>query len=92
MTRPLTLSDDRRGYLEGGLVGLSCDECGALVRAKKNSAQHTSVQWSVQAVDTCREFTARRAAGERTALVKTCGRLRDSIDRAVADGRLVVQS
>jgi hypothetical protein len=39
---------------------------------------------------TCAEFSARIAAGEQTALVDGCASLRDSIDRAVAEGRLEI--
>jgi len=87
MTRPQTLAD-RRAQLEDGLADLACDHCGALVRVKKNSALHTSVQWTVKAADGCAEFAARRGAGEPSALVATCGRLRDTIERAVSEGRL----
>jgi hypothetical protein len=53
----------------------------------KFSPQHTSVQWSADAVGSCLEFaTADRAS----ALVEGCGSLRDSIDAAVTSGRLEV--
>jgi hypothetical protein len=87
MTRPETLADQRT-YLEDGLRELACDGCGALVRVKKNSPQQTSVQWTTRAVRQCAEFTARVALGETTALVEGCTTLRDSIDRAVREGRL----
>jgi hypothetical protein len=69
---------------------VACDRCGAAVLVTKFSLQHTSVQWSQQSVQACAEFSARAAAGERIALVRTCASLRDSIDRAVAEGRLEV--
>ena len=56
----------------------------------KFSPQHTSVQWSLESVRTCAEFSARAAAGEQSALIDTCASLRDSIDHAVLDGRLDV--
>jgi hypothetical protein len=56
----------------------------------KFSAQHTSVQWTGEAVRTCAEFGARRSAGEPSALVATCLSLRASIDAAVADGAVRV--
>jgi hypothetical protein len=77
---------DRQVYLEAGLRDLACVGCAALVRVKKNSPLHTSVQWTCRAVETCAEFTARRALGET--LVDTCLTLRDTIDGAVRDGRL----
>ena len=85
--RPETHAD-RRGYLEGGLRELACDSCGVTVRAKKSSAQQTSIQWSAAAVRGCTEFADRTARGEPTALIATCTRLRDSIGQAVRDGRL----
>jgi hypothetical protein len=85
--RPETVAD-QRAYLEGGLRELACDGCGALVRVKKNSPLQTSVQWTTRAVAECAEFTTRVALGETTALVDTCTTLRDSIDRAVREGRL----
>jgi hypothetical protein len=86
MSRPQTLAD-RRGYLEGGLTEVCCDECGAQVRAKKMSPAQTSVQWTTPAARRCLEFAARP---EPSALVPTCGLLRASIERAVREGRLGV--
>jgi hypothetical protein len=89
MTRPQTLADCRE-YLEAGMTPLACDGCGARVEVKKNSALHTSVQWSRAAVSQCAEFSARAALGERPPLTETCTTLRTSIERAVRDGRLLV--
>lgn len=69
---------------------VACGRCGAMVLVTKFSPQHTSVQWSGKAVAACEEFAARTAAGEQTALISTCASLRDSIDRAVLEGRLQV--
>ncbi|MCW6007655.1 hypothetical protein K1W54_24345 [Micromonospora sp. CPCC 205371] len=71
-------------YLEGGLVPLACEHCGARVRVKKASAMQTSVQWTRAAVSECAEFTG----GRPNALVATCVKLRDSIERAVRCGEL----
>jgi hypothetical protein len=87
MSRPETLADQRL-YLEDGLRQLSCRGCGALVRVKKTSPQHTSIQWSTRAVRECGEFATRVALGETTALVDGCTTLRETIERAVREGRL----
>jgi hypothetical protein len=87
MTRPQTLAD-RHEYLEGGLSGLACEGCGALVRVKKLSPPHTSVQWTPAAAGRCAEFAATRALGEPSALVQTCLTLRASIERAANKGEL----
>ncbi len=75
---------------EAGFRPVECERCGAAALVAKFSPQHTSVQWSQASVRTCAEFSARVAAGEQTALIDTCASLRDSIDRAVLDGRLEV--
>jgi hypothetical protein len=80
------MTDERHA----GFRRVECGHCGAAVLVAKFSQQHTSVQWSPAAVRTCAEFSARVAAGEQTALIDTCARLRDSIDRAVLQDRLRV--
>ena len=75
---------ERAEYLEGGLVEVTCARCGVTVRAKKNSPQHTSVQWSRHAVELCTEFADR---GEPTALIRGCGALRESIERTASKTR-----
>ena len=67
-----------------------CARCGAVVLVAKFSPQHTSAQWTAAATASCAEFGARTADGARTALIEGCGALRDSIDAAVASGRLAV--
>ena len=70
---------------------VECGRCGAAVLAAKFSPQHTSVQWSPAAVRACAEFSAALSfSGRPSALVEGCGSLRDSIDAAVAAGRLEV--
>ena len=80
---PMLAEDER--YAAVSLV--ECARCGAAVLAAKYSPQHTSVQWTAAAVRACREFSA---AGRPSALVEGCGSLRDSIEVAVAAGRLEV--
>ena len=79
-------ADERRG----AVARVQCTRCGAAVLAVKFSPQHTSVQWTAVAVRTCWEFSASSALGRPSALVQGCGSLRDSIDVAVASGRLEV--
>lgn len=75
---------------EAGFRPVECERCGAVALVAKFSPQHTSVQWSLESVRACAEFSVRAAAGEPTALIDTCASLRDSIDRAVRDGRLEI--
>jgi len=85
-TRPPGPRDER----QGAASPVECARCGAAVLAVKFSPQHTSVQWTAAAVRTCWEFSASSALGRPSALVEGCGSLRDSIDVAVASGRLEV--
>jgi hypothetical protein len=84
MTRPETIAD-RQAYLEDDLTELACDRCSAQVRVRKSSPAQTSVQWSVRAAGQCAEFAGRSGP---SALTPTCASLRDSIERAVREGRL----
>ena len=82
------LAEDER-YAAAACV--DCARCGVAVLAFKFSPQHTSVQWSAAAVQACWEFSAAlSSSGRPSALIEGCGSLRDSIDAAVAAGRLEV--
>jgi hypothetical protein len=80
--------DERRA----AFCPVECGQCGAGVLAAKFSPQHTSVQWSAEAVRACSEFSAAVSLGRPSALVQGCGSLRDSIDAAVTAGRLEVSA
>jgi len=82
-TRPPRHRDERYAALSP----VECARCGAAVLAAKFSPQHTTVQWTAAAVRACAEFGASDRA---SALVEGCASLRDSIDGAVAAGRLEV--
>ena len=86
MPGPAVRADDRQVSLQS----VECVHCGGCVGVAKFSPQHTSVQWTAAAARRCSEFRARAAEGTRGALVEGCAALRDSIDAAVAAGRLVV--
>ena len=79
-------ADERRGSVQP----VRCARCGAAVQVAKFSPQHTSVQWTAAAAASCAEFRARAAEGTSSALVEGCAALWDSIDAAVASGRLAV--
>jgi hypothetical protein len=81
------LAEDER---QAASCVVECGRCGAAVLAAKFSPQHTSVQWTAAAVQACGEFSAAAVLGRPSALVEGCGSLRDSIDAAVAAGRLGV--
>lgn len=75
---------------DAGLSPVECERCGVSALVAKFSPQHTSVQWSLESVRACAEFSARVVAGEQTALIAGCASMSASIDRAVLDGRLDV--
>ena len=79
-------ADDRRARPRP----VRCARCGAVALVAKFSPQHTSVQWTAAAAASCAEFRARAAEGTSSALVEGCAALWDSIDAAVASGRLAV--
>ena len=79
-----------REFLRTGLSPVDCHSCTNRVLVRKASAAQTSVQWTADPVTSCPEFAARVAAGELTARIDTCPKLRASIDLAVADGLLEV--
>ncbi|WP_236642730.1 hypothetical protein [Actinoplanes utahensis] len=77
---------ERQEYLDGGLTDVRCGGCGRTVRAGRRSAMQTSVQWPGRSC----ERLAATAAGRPAALVPTCPELRESLDRAIREGRLEV--
>ncbi|MGY1993563.1 hypothetical protein [Mycolicibacterium fortuitum] len=79
---------DRERYLTSGLVSVDCRFCHVAVQVKKLSAEHTSVQWSSEAVRRCATFSEIRATGGDPARARSCPRLTDSIKHAVAEGCL----
>ena len=84
--REETLADQRL-YLEGRLVDVTCQQCDAQVRVRKNSECHTSIQWSADAVARCDEFARTEVDGTRP-VRESCSRLKASIEQAVKTGRL----
>jgi DNA-directed RNA polymerase subunit RPC12/RpoP len=80
---------DKRRYVEAGLVPVECIECGNRVLVKKNSDEHTSVQWSAASTG-CPEIAARVSAGAHSGQILGCSLLKKSIDSAVQRGRLVI--
>jgi hypothetical protein len=82
------LAEDER---HTAFCSVECGRCGAGVLAAKFSPQHTVVQWSPAAVRACAEFSSALSfSGRPSALVEGCGSLRDSMDAALAAGRLEV--
>jgi hypothetical protein len=78
---------ERADHLYGGLTEVACRRCGACVRVRKHSAEHTNIQWNAASVQKCLEFK-----GKQSAFVPTCSSLHASIDEAVLRGRVSVPS
>jgi hypothetical protein len=88
-TSPETAEDQHR-YTEARLVEVACLDCLATVKVKKNSEQHTAIQWSAEALAHCSEF-AKAASQPEGRLIRTaCSRLRSSIESAVKDGTIEI--
>jgi len=81
---------DTRVFLESGLTPVRCGGCASEVLVRKSSQHQTSVQWRSDPATSCPEFAARVAAGELSARIDTCPKLRDAIERAVVTGVVAV--
>ncbi len=84
VTVPSTVSD-REGFLTDGFTPLNCGTCGVAVRVRKNSREHTSIQWSGSA-GACEYFATECSTGRTRALTPTCPRLMESIAHATKVG------
>ena len=88
-TSPDTV-EDQRLYTEARLVEVACLDCLAVVRVKKNSEQHTAIQWDAEALAHCAEFAKAASQPEGRPIRSACSRLRSSIEQAVKDGALSI--
>ncbi|MBY0388698.1 MAG: hypothetical protein K2X56_11500 [Mycobacterium pseudokansasii] len=87
--REATLQDQNR-YLTWGLQPVDCRFCNVTVNVRKLGPGYTAVQWNTEAWQRCAYFVEVRAAGGDTARTRSCPKLTDSIDHAVAEGCLDV--
>jgi hypothetical protein len=83
---------DRTRYLTSGLQPVDCRFCHATVNVKRLGPGHTAVQWNTEASQRCAYFAELRAAGEDSARTRSCPRLSDSIEHAIAEGCLEAQA
>lgn len=79
---------DRERYLTSGLRPVDCRFCHVTVAVRRLGPGHTAVQWSTEASRRCAYFTEVRESGGDPARTKSCPRLSDSIEHAVAEGYL----
>ncbi len=79
---------DRHRYLTSGLQPVDCRFCHVTIDVKKLGPGHTAVQWNSEASQRCAVFAELRASGGDSARTRTCPKLADSIDHAVAEGCL----
>lgn len=82
--------EDQRLYTRARLTDVACLDCLVTVGVKKNSEQHTSIQWSDAARQGCPEFARMDQAPGVRAVRVACARLAASIDAAVRDGALTI--
>jgi hypothetical protein len=79
---------DRTRYLTSGLQPVDCRFCHATVNVKRQGPGHTAVQWNAEASRRCASFAEMRASGQDSARARSCPKLADSIEHAVAEGCL----
>jgi hypothetical protein len=79
---------DRERYLSSGLQPVDCRFCHVKVTVRRLGPGHTAVQWNSEASQRCAHFAEVRESGGDTARTRSCPRLSDSIEHAVAEGYL----
>jgi hypothetical protein len=79
---------DKARYLTSGLQPVDCRFCHVTVTVKRLGPGHTAVQWNTEASQRCAYFAELRASGTDSARTRSCPKLADSIDHAVAEGCL----
>jgi hypothetical protein len=79
---------DRARYLNSGLLPVDCRFCHVRVTVRRLGPGHTAVQWNTEAWQRCAHFTEVRESGGNTARTRSCPKLDDSIEHAVAEGYL----
>ena len=79
---------DRDRYLTSGLQPVDCRFCHVTVNVKKPGPGHTAVQWNSEASQRCAVFAELRASGAHSARTRSCPKLADSIEHAIAEGCL----
>ena len=79
---------DRERYLTSGLLPVDCRFCHVTVTVRRLGPGHTAVQWNSEASQRCAYFSEVRESGGDTARARSCPRLSDSIEHAVAEGYL----
>ena len=82
--------EDQRLYTSARLVEVACLDCLARVGVKKNSEHHTSIQWNVDALHACPEFSRMERRPEGRAVHEACPRLVASIEAAAREGRIPI--
>ncbi|MFL6023865.1 MAG: hypothetical protein ACJ72O_11045 [Marmoricola sp.] len=82
--------EDQRLYTEARLVEVACLDCLATVKVKKNSEQHTAIQWNAESLAHCAEFAKAASQPEGRPIRVACSRLRSSIEAAVKDGTIEI--
>ena len=81
---------DQELYLQARLADVTCGTCGVVARVKKNSDQHTAIQWTPGSVGVCPEFAAQAGRPGGRAVYEPCPKLAISIDAAVAAGAIEI--
>jgi hypothetical protein len=79
---------DRDRYLTSGLLPVDCRFCHVTVTVRRLGPGHTAVQWNTEASQRCAHFSEVRESGGDTARTRSCPKLSDSIEHAVAEGYL----
>ncbi|WP_068268986.1 hypothetical protein [Aldersonia kunmingensis] len=77
---------DKANFMDE-MTPVECRTCHIGVLVRKNSFQHTSIQWISEPSDSCPHYADASSTASRTAR-PTCPRLKASIEHAVLEGYL----
>ncbi len=69
------------------MQSIRCSECGVRVLAEKFSWEHTSVQWTADAVASCPVLAPFADRDDVASLTRGCDPMRASIREATVEGR-----
>ncbi|WP_306363773.1 hypothetical protein [Nocardia sp. CC227C] len=84
--------EDKKHYMEAGFTPLACQSCGTEVLVRKHSTHQKTVQWTVDPAAHCPVFRRMAEAGPIFGKPDSCPNLEKTIEHAVAEGMLEIDS
>ncbi len=76
--------------IETPMQSLACGECTARVLVRKSTWQQTSIQWTAEALNACRERAAFSDAEDSAEPFRGCESLNETIREAASEGTITI--